>query len=95
MTRLQRLEIDLGEVASADEIHCILRDALGFPGWYGCNWDAFWDAITGLVEMPVRLRISGWNRLSRRFPEDAKLMQKCLADMKIEYPSLAPDVDFE
>lgn len=95
MSRLQMVKIDLSEVASADELHHLLRDALGFPGWYGCNWDAFWDAITGLVEMPERLRILGWDMLSKRFPEDAKLMQKCFADMKIEYPTLAPDVDFD
>ncbi|WP_268800413.1 barstar family protein [Pseudomonas huanghezhanensis] len=39
-------------MASAEELHCVLRGALGFPGWQGCNWDAFWDAITGLIEMP-------------------------------------------
>ncbi|MFJ2366961.1 barstar family protein [Pseudomonas sp. NPDC087697] len=95
MTRLQIVKIDLGEVTSSDELHSTLRDALGFPGWYGCNWDAFWDAITGLVQMPAHLKILGWGTLSRRLPGDAKLMQKCLADMRIEYPELAPDVEFD
>lgn len=95
MTRLQVVKIDLSGVASSDELHSTLRAALGFPGWYGCNWDAFWDAITGLVQMPAQLKISGWDTLSRRLPGDAKLMQKCLADMKIEYPELASDVEFD
>lgn len=95
MTRLQVVKIDLSGVASSDELHSTLRVALGFPGWYGCNWDAFWDAITGIVQMPSQLKISGWETLSRRLPGDVRLMQKCLADMKIEYPELASDVEFD
>ncbi|KAA0980600.1 barstar family protein [Pseudomonas sp. ANT_J28] len=95
MTRIQVVGIELGEVTSSRELHSTLRDALGFPGWYGCNWDAFWDAITGLVQMPAQLKISGWVNLSKRLPRDAELMQKCLADMTIEYPELASDVEFD
>jgi len=95
MTRPQLVQIDLNGVMSADELHSTLSDALGFPGWYGCNWDAFWDAITGLVEMPVQLKISGWNALCRRLPKDAELMHKCLEDLSLEYPSFASNVEFD
>jgi ribonuclease inhibitor len=95
MTRQQLVQIDLNEVMSANELHSTLRDALGFPGWYGCNWDAFWDAITGLVEMPVHLRISGWDALCKRLPKDAELMQKCFEEQSLEFPSLAPNVEFD
>lgn len=94
MTRLAVVEIDLSEVASASELHRALKDALGFPGWYGGNWDAFWDAISGLVPMPIQLRISGWDAFSRSLPADAKLLQKCLARTKSEYPESAADVLF-
>jgi len=89
-----QMNIDLTKVSSAEELHSILRDTLGFPAWYGCNWDAFWDAITGLVQMPAYLRFSGWESFSIRLPRDAKLLQECLADLKIEFPELAPDVEF-
>ncbi|WP_371316783.1 barstar family protein [Pseudomonas gingeri] len=95
ITCLQVVEIDLSEVTSSSELHSILSEALGFPGWYGGNWDAFWDAITGLVPMPAQLKISGWGRFSRRLPGDARLMQKCFADMKAEYPERALDVAFD
>ncbi|WP_030128916.1 barstar family protein [Pseudomonas sp. QTF5] len=95
MTRLQVVKIDLSRVTSSGELHSTLSDALGFPGWYGCNWDAFWDAITGLVQMPTQLKISGWDTLSRRLPDDARLMQECLAAMKMEYPELASEVEFD
>ncbi len=95
MTRPQLVQIDLSGVMSTDEFHSTLSDALRFPGWYGRNWDAFWDAITGLVEMPVQLKISGWDALCKRLPNDAELMQKCLDDLSLEYPSLAPNVEFD
>ncbi|WP_442961408.1 barstar family protein [Pseudomonas sp. BRG-100] len=76
-------------MSSSEELHFFLKDALGFPEWYGCNWDAFWDAIMGLVEMPEHLKNSGWNTLSKRLPEDARLMHECLTEMKVECKRLA------
>ncbi|MCU7645930.1 barstar family protein [Pseudomonas piscis] len=92
MTGLQRLDIDLSAVGSSAELHILLRDALGFPAWYGCNWDAFWDAITGLVEMPRQLSFHGGSTLSQRLPDDARLLAQCLERMHAEYPQWAPQV---
>ncbi|UVL59700.1 barstar family protein [Pseudomonas sp. B21-032] len=95
MSRVQVVRIDLGQVTSARQLHHLLRDSLGFPEWYGCNWDAFWDAITGLVQMPRQLQLSGWEAFARRLPRDAELMQKCLATLQAEYPQMASEVLFE
>ncbi len=84
--RPEVVEIDLSAVATADELQLLLMDRLGFPGWYGCNWNAFWDAITGLVAMPRRLRLAGWSGFAARLPDDARLMRKCLDDMAAQYP---------
>ncbi|NVZ72483.1 barstar family protein [Pseudomonas costantinii] len=94
MARLLVIKIELSAVQSADELHFALSNALGFPGWYGQNWDAFWDAITGLVEMPVTLELVGWTIFSARLPRDAKLMQQCLKDMTTKYPDLASEVHY-
>ena len=72
-----------------------LRDALGFPQWYGCNWDAFWDAISGLVDMPLQLRIRGWDSLSQRLPDDARLLEQCLLRLQSQYPAWAADLQFD
>lgn len=95
MSRVQTVNIDLSDVTSAAELHALLREKLGFPDWYGCNWDAFWDAITGLVEMPLKLQISGWQRFSSHLPRDAQLMQKCLEQMTAEFPEQAATVVFD
>ncbi|QJI27464.1 ribonuclease inhibitor [Pseudomonas sp. ADAK18] len=94
MARLPVVEIDLSSVKDSGELHSTLSNALSFPDWYGYNWDAFWDAITGLVEMPIKLELVGWSVFSEHLPRDAKLMRQCLTDMAIEYPDLAPEVHY-
>ncbi|VFT24356.1 LysR family transcriptional regulator [Pseudomonas aeruginosa] len=65
---------------------------LALPPWYGCNWDAFWDAISGLVPMPRRLRLQGWSDFARRLPEEAAQLSACLEALRETYPQLAPEV---
>ena len=92
MSRVQLVEIDLRAITSAEELHSLLMESLNFPGWYGANWDAFWDAITGLVEMPYTVRFLGWPQFSQRLPREAVLLKECLTEMQGEYPQLASKV---
>lgn len=92
--RPEVIEIDLSAVTTSDELQRLLMDRLGFPGWYGCNWNAFWDAITGLVAMPRRLRLIEWAGFAARLPDDARLMRKCLNDMAAQYPQDAACVEY-
>jgi len=92
MNRSELVEVNLAQVRTSAELHELLRESLGFPAWYGCNWDAFWDAITGLIEMPETLRLLGWSELQARLPRDASLMKSCLAEMAAKYPGDAPSV---
>jgi ribonuclease inhibitor len=86
--------LDLSSVTTSEGLQMLLEDALGFPGWYGRNWDAFWDAIAALVEMPQRLQCIGWNAFAERLPSDAKLMKECLDEISVKYPSLASIVEY-
>ncbi|MDX2310566.1 MULTISPECIES: barstar family protein [Pseudomonas] len=95
MTNLRAATVDLNGIAFTAELHAALSEALGFPYWYGCNWDAFWDAVTGLVEMPGQLRLLGWRSLVECLPVDAALLKECLDDLATEYPELAPMVIFD
>ena len=88
------VEIDLSAVGTAGQLHEVLAAALGFPAWYGANWDAFWDGITGLVAMPRRLRLAGWAGLAARLPREAELMRQCLDDMTRMYPAQAAAVEY-
>jgi RNAse (barnase) inhibitor barstar len=72
--------IDVSEVATADQLQILLMRELRFPRWYGRNWDAFNDAVTGLVLLPRVLTFVGWGELRRRLPRDAKMMKSILDD---------------
>ncbi|MFE2246464.1 barstar family protein [Streptomyces lavendulae] len=66
--------IDVGSVHSERELHGVLKRELGFPSFYGMDWGAFWDAATGLVEMPKRLRFVRWAELELRVPLAATVL---------------------
>jgi ribonuclease inhibitor len=92
--RREAIEIDLSAVTSSVELHDLLSRSLDFPDFYGRNWDAFWDAITGLVAMPYHLRIRGWQTLLERLPKDAAKMRSCLDRMVKQYPESASSVEY-
>jgi RNAse (barnase) inhibitor barstar len=86
--------IDLSDINTARQLHASLAAALAFPSMYGMNWDAFWDAITGLVDMPQQLELRGWPAFAARRPGDAALLQRILARMAQDMPALAAHVHY-
>lgn len=94
VVRLSIIKIDLSSIRNSDELHSALSNSLNFPSWYGRNWDAFWDAISALVEMPKELEFCGWNSFSERMPHDAKMLQQCLMQLTAEFPDLALEVRY-
>jgi RNAse (barnase) inhibitor barstar len=85
------ITVDLSSATGSCDVHAAFASALAFPDFYGYNWDAFWDAITCLVEMPRKLTVRGWARLERVLPRDARLLSECLSDMKRKCPDIACD----
>ncbi|MFJ9520605.1 CPCC family cysteine-rich protein [Kitasatospora sp. NPDC101801] len=83
----QQVTIDVSAVSNERDLHRLLKQDLRFPSFYGMNWDAFWDAITGLVEMPGELCFVHWAELELRAPEAAAALRRQLA----RYRSTTPD----
>ena len=92
MARPAHIDIELHGVQTSEDLHYLLQTKLRFPSWYGCNWDAFWDSITGLVTMPRTLQLSGWAEFEARLPRDAQHMRQCLREMAEKYPNDAAHV---
>jgi len=92
--RRESVVIDLSPVSSREDLHAALAHALDFPDFYGRNWAAFWDAITGLVEMPRRLVLKGWPRLEAVLPAEAGALRSCLEDMSRQFPDWAAEVEY-
>ena len=39
------------------EVHKIIKEQLKLPEWYGCNLDALWDCLTGVMQTPANIKI--------------------------------------
>jgi hypothetical protein len=48
-SRRKQVTLDVSTIQDSMELHSLLKKELELPDFYGMNWDAFWDAITGLV----------------------------------------------
>jgi len=81
------VSIDVGNIQDSSELHSLLKKELEFPDFYGMNWDAFWDAITGLVELPETLSFEGWDKLKTVLPEDSQILNSLLNKFNEEHPS--------
>ena len=86
MVRPTLVELDLRGVASATDLHTLLKERLSLPDYYGRNWDAFWDVITDEWPLPQQLVLCGWCKFQHRFPREAALMMRCLEDYHQERP---------
>jgi RNAse (barnase) inhibitor barstar len=84
----------LSDINSPRQLHAALAAALDFPSFYGMNWDAFWDAVTGLVDMPQQLELRGWPAFAARLPHEAAILRRILARMGQEMPDEAAHVNY-
>jgi RNAse (barnase) inhibitor barstar len=79
------ITIDVSEVSDERSLHLLLMRELDFPEFYGMNWDAFWDAITGLVSIPDHVRFLGWDQLAAGVPRGAAMLRRALDDYQATY----------
>lgn len=79
------ITIDVSGLTDERALHLLLKQNLGFPDFYGMNWDAFWDAITGLVRIPDRLRFLGWDQLAEDVPRGATMLRRALDSYRATY----------
>ncbi len=75
--------LDFSNVNYFFEFHFVIKEELDFPDYYGCNWSAFWDCLTDMVDDPVHIEIIGLDNVERKFGSDfAKTMIKILKRFK-------------
>jgi RNAse (barnase) inhibitor barstar len=93
--RREIVSLDVGKIQTTRELHSLLKKELEFPDFYGMNWDAFWDAITGLVELPETISFEGWDILKTVLPEDSQILFGLLSKFNEEYPSWKSNVIYK
>jgi RNAse (barnase) inhibitor barstar len=79
--------IDVSGIYDDETLHEYLSKTLGFPGYYGFNWHAFWDCICDEDQscMPDILKVRGFDELRRLAPESAQKFEACLKDYVSEF----------
>ena len=55
--KYKELVLDFSACECIEEIHKIIKEELELPDFYGANADALWDAIVGIMYVPVRITI--------------------------------------
>ena len=74
--------IDFTNVERYSDMHFIIREALDWPEYYGCNWDAFWDCLTNMLGRPIHIEIIGLEVIERKFGNASKVMVETLKEFK-------------
>lgn len=85
--------LDFSKCKYLGEIHAILKEKFGLPGYYGENWDALWDCLDGrfINYDNLEVEIYGFGNL------EADLREYCLTMLEIfdDVHKKTPNVIFE
>jgi ribonuclease inhibitor len=77
-----RVVVDLSKIETPEGLHTLLADRLGFPDYYGKNWDAFDECFGDKAgsPLPEAVRFVGMKALETRLPREAQLLRSCLEE---------------
>ncbi|QHZ46558.1 barstar family protein [Bacillus sp. NSP9.1] len=90
--RKEKITLDVSNIQDSNELHNTLKENFEFPDFYGMNWDAFWDAITGLVELPKTIIFEGWDNIEEKLPTDSQTLVNIFKEFNEEYPYMECEV---
>lgn len=82
--------LDLSQARSKQALHNLLAKGLGFPDYYGVNWDAFWDCVRDDEQsnLPRHLVLAGMTQLQQALPREAEVLRRLLRELQQERPIL-------
>ena len=71
---MKQYTIDFTNVKTYDEFYDAISEELDFPSWFGRNFDAVWDLLTGHIEYPANIHIKGASKLPKDLCEDIEII---------------------
>ena len=80
----------LANARSKQALHTLLARGLGFPDYYGMNWDAFWDCVRDddQSRLPRHLVLEGMVQLQQALPREADTLRRLLRELQQARPGL-------
>ena len=87
MERQNKLLLDLSGIIDAETLHEYLSKKLNFPGYYGFNFDAFWDCVRDDAQssMPNTLFLEGLSEFAKNLPAEYEKFMDCMSDYEKEF----------
>ncbi|WP_065187308.1 barstar family protein [Shewanella woodyi] len=82
------MKINVTNIETEKDLHKLLAIELSFPDFYGNNWNAFWDSITGLVQMPSEIEFVGSCNMQQALPDSYFHLKQCLQRLNEQYPEI-------
>ena len=81
--KIYHYTVDFAGVEYYLQFHEVIRDSLDFPAYYGCNWDAFWDCITDIANLPIHIQIKNLEVIQQeKFLDEAQVFIDILKEFK-------------
>ena len=80
------MTLDLSGITTKADLHELFKTQLGFPEWYGPSWDAFFDCIIAIVELPEQLVLVNWQEFAQACPKDMGILRQVIQDYEAERP---------
>ena len=90
---MKKATIDLTDCKYLMDLHERIRVSLGFPEWYGKNWDALWDCLRYLFYRRGDFRVNIYGFMS--LPEDLREYCKTMLEIFDDVHEETPNVVFE
>lgn len=77
--------IDFSKVKVLWDIHEQIQIGLKLPAWYGKNLDAFWDSITGIIDIPCTITVLGKNDVPMTYKKEIEEIMALLYEAQSDY----------
>lgn len=82
---MKTITIDLATVNSQQDLHAAFKEKMGFPDFYGMNWDAWLDCMSDIGEVAERSMTS--NILLKK-NEELTIILEGAAEFSEQFPEL-------
>lgn len=73
--------LDLTGCKYLGELHQRIKEAFGFPGFYGENWDAFWDLLRSECDAD-KVVVVGEDSVSKELSTSVQTMKGILEEFQ-------------
>lgn len=88
---MKTITLDFTECRYLGEIHQVLKEAFGFPDYYGENWDALWDCLRYYSDELMLVQIKGLHTLPQELHAQTGVMVQIFKDVHNALPNIVFD----